>query len=113
MFRTTRYLLAAYFVVGLTLLISPSAAKARRPSTVASKSYCSGKFTGNLKSDDAADFENSADGAFAGRMIDRPTGELKTARRSKTPVHVYKPLHATLPHAMKQSLKIAATQGPR
>ena len=44
MFRTTHYIAAACFVFGLTLLLNPPTAQARRPSTVTSKAYASGKY---------------------------------------------------------------------
>ena len=98
MSRTIRNLASVCLVLGLAVLQNQQSAQARRPSTVAAKSYCSGKCIGKLDSDKADDSIKLADFDL---------------HRPATPVHVYKPLHVSLPHATKQLPKIASTQFER
>jgi len=111
MSRTTHYAALICFLFGLALLLSPSAAQARRPSTVASKSYSSGKFLGKLNIDVADDLVKPADCDKTDVVLtSRTSGDTTTGVHPTTPVHVSKPLHVSLPHATKQFPKFASTQ---
>lgn len=111
MSRTTHYVALGCFVFGLALLLGPAAAQARRPSTVASKSYSSGKFVAKLSIDVADDLAKAADKDKTDAVpTSRTTADTTTAVHSTAPVHISKPLHASLPHATKQFPKFAATK---
>jgi hypothetical protein len=111
MSRTTHYAALICIVFGLAFLLGPASAQARRPSTVASKTYSSGKFLGKLSIDVADDLVKPADCDKSDVVLtSRTSGDTTTTARTTTPVHVSKPLHVSLPHATKQLPKIASTQ---
>lgn len=115
MFRTTQTIAAVCFVFVLTLLLNPPTAQARRPSTVTSKSYASGKYIQPQPDISliAPDDGNTSDMNIASRPNYQPNHEPAIAHRPTSSVHVYKPLHASLPHAMKQFPKFAGMQDGR
>ena len=116
MSRTTHFAGIACFAIGLALLLNPPSAQARRPSTIASKTYSSGKFikvNNDITLDKPADDSSTTDDSVASRPTCKPVREPASVARSTAPVHVYKPLHASLPHATKQFPKFVAAQAGR
>jgi len=115
MLRTTHYIAAGCFVFGLTLLLNPPTAQARRPSTVTSKTYASGKYipTNPDISLTKPDESDTTDMLVAERPTYQPNHEPSIVHRPTTAVHAYKPLHASLPHATKQFPKFAGMQDGR
>jgi hypothetical protein len=111
MSRTIHYAALVCIVFGVALLLGPASAQARRPSTVSSKSYSSGKYVAKLSIDVADDLVKPADCDKTDAVpASRTSGDTTTAARTTTPMHVSKPLHVSLPHATKQFPKFASTK---
>lgn len=100
MARTTHITATGCLALATAILLGSQPAHARRPSTVASKSYSSGKWIAAVDSDKPVSAEPTDLGSYlsGAPAFDRPTA----------PVHVRQALHASLPHATKQSPKIVA-----
>ena len=111
MSRTTHNAALVCIVFGMALFLGPASAQARRPSTVSSKSYSSGKILGKLSIDVADDLVKPADCDKTDVVLtSRTSADTTTTARTATPVHVSKQLHVSLPHATKQFPKFASTQ---
>jgi hypothetical protein len=115
MFRATHCIAAACLACGLTLLLNPPTAQARRPSSVTSKTYPSGKYipTDPDISLTTPDDSDTPDMTIADRPTCQPNREPLIVHRPTMAVHAYKPLHASLPHATKQFPKFAGLQDGR
>lgn len=94
MFGKIKQLAVVFPLLLIVLSVNPRVASARRPSTVASKTYASGKLPVNLSGGTAATAE---------------ANQLKPASTSSRGKHVRieSPLHASLPHSTRQAPRMA------